>query len=135
MPYLIDKSALARMQHPAVQRRLAPIIESGEAATCSVIDLEVLFSTRNRQEHPRVRERRALAYRKVELTEAIFSRAVDVQGLLASHAQHRLPIVGLVIAAAAETARMPVLHYDADFDTIATVTGQDVEWVVPRGSL
>ena len=30
---------------------------------------------------------------------------------------------------------MPVLHHDADFDTIATVTGQDVEWVVPRGSL
>ena len=29
---------------------------------------------------------------------------------------------------------MTVLHYDADFDTIATVTRQDVEWVVPRGS-
>ena len=135
MPYLIDKSALARMQHPAVQRRLAPIIESGDAATCSVIDLEVLFSTRNRQEHTRVRARRALAYRKVELTETIFNRAVDVQGLLASRAQHRLPIADLVIAAAAETARMPVLHYDADFDTIATVTGQDMAWVVPRGSL
>ena len=30
---------------------------------------------------------------------------------------------------------MPVLHYDADFDTIATVTRQDVEWFVPRDSL
>ena len=30
---------------------------------------------------------------------------------------------------------MTVLHYDADFDTIAAVTRQDVEWVVPRGSL
>ena len=105
------------------------------AAPGSVIDLEVLFSTRTRQEHTRVRARRALAYRKVELTETVFNRAVDVQGLLASRAQHRLPIADLVIAAAAETARMPVLHYDADFDTIATVTGQDVEWVVPRGSL
>ena len=30
---------------------------------------------------------------------------------------------------------MTVLHYDSDFDTIATVTNQDVEWVARRGSL
>ena len=135
MPYLIDKSALARMQYPAVEARLASIIESGEAATCSIVDLEVLYSTRNRDEHARVRARRSFAYRKVELTEAIFSRAVDVQGLLAGRSRHRLPIPDLLIAAAAEAARMTVLHYDADFDAIAAVTGQDVEWVVPRGSL
>ena len=135
MPYLIDKSALARMQYPAVEARLASLIESGEAATCSTVDLEVLYSTRNRDEHARVRARRLFAYRKVELTEAIFSRAVDVQGLLAGRGRHRLPIPDLIIAAAAEAARMTVLHYDADFDAIAAVTGQDVEWVVPRGSL
>ena len=135
MPYLIDKSALARMQHPTVEARLAPIIESGEAATCSIVDLEVLYSTRNRDEHARVRARRMFAYRKVDLTEAVFSRAVDVQGLLAGRGRHRLPIPDLIIAAVAEAARMTVLHYDADFDAIAAVTGQDVEWVVPRGSL
>ena len=135
MVYLIDKSALARMQHRAVAERLAPIIESGEAATCSMVDLEVLYSTRNREEHSRVRARRALAYRKVDLTEAVFNRAIDVQGLLARRGRHRLPIPDLIIAAAAEAARMTVLHYDADFDTIAAVTGQDMEWVVPRGSL
>jgi len=135
MPYLIDKSALARMQHPAVEERLAPIIESGDAATCSIVDLEVLYSTRNPEEHSRVRARRALAYRKVDLTEAVFNRAIDVQGLLARRGRHRLPIPDLIIAAAAEAARMTVLHYDADFDAIAAVTGQDAEWVVPRGSL
>ena len=135
MVYLIDKSALARMQHPTVERRLAPVIESGEAATCSMVDLEVLYSTWNREEHSRVRARRALAYRKVDLTEAVFNRAIDVQGLLAGRGRHRLPIPDLIIAAAAEAARMTVLHYDADFDAIAAVTGQDMEWVVPRGSL
>ena len=30
---------------------------------------------------------------------------------------------------------MTVLHYDADFDTVAAVTGQDAEWVVARGAL
>jgi predicted nucleic acid-binding protein len=69
------------------------------------------------------------------LTEAVFNRAIDVQGLLAGRGRHRLPIPDLIIAAAAEAARMTVLHYDADFDAIAAVTGQEVEWVAPRGSL
>ena len=135
MPYLIDKSALARMKHPSVQARLAPVIAAGEAATCAIIELEVLYSTRNRDEHARTRTRRQLAYRNVELTSAIFERAIEVQGLLATRGQHRLPIPDLIIAAAAEAARMTVLHYDADFDTIAAVTRQEMEWVAPKGSL
>lgn len=135
MPYLIDKSALARMRHPRVQARLAPVIAGGEAATCAVIELEVLYSTRNRDEHTRARARRKLAYRNVELTEAIFERAIEVQGLLAARGQHRLPIPDLIIAAAAEAARLTVLHYDADFEIIAAVTRQRMEWVAPQGSL
>ena len=39
------------------------------------------------------------------------------------------------VAACAESAGLTVLHYDADFDRIASVTGQAVQWVVPRGSV
>lgn len=135
MAYLIDKSALARMQDPRVQARLAPVIAAGEAATCAVIELEILYSTRNRDEHARTRARRKLAYRHIELTGAVFERAIEVQGLLAARGRHRLPIPDLIIAAAAESARLTVLHYDADFDTIAAVTHQETEWVVPQGLL
>lgn len=135
MAYLIDKSALARMEHPTVQARLGPIIEAGDAATCSIVDLEVLYSTRNREEHARTRIRREFAYQRIELTEAIFQRAIAVQGLLAGQGRHRLPIPDLIIAAAAEAAGMTVLHYDVDFDTIAAVTNQEVQWVARRGSL
>ena len=134
MSYLIDKSALARMAHPRVQARLVPILEAGEAVTCAVIDLEVLYSTRNASDHGRTRRRRTLAYRHVELTEAMFQRAIDIQGLLAIRGQHRVPIPDLIIAAAAERAGMILLHYDADFDRIKAVTGQPMEWVVPRGT-
>lgn len=41
----------------------------------------------------------------------------------------------LIIAAAAERARVTLLHYDADFDLIASVTGQPCEWVVERGTI
>ena len=134
MPYMIDKSALARMSNARVQARLVPVLEAGEAATCAIIDLEVLYSTRNASDHARTRRRRRLAYRHVELTEEIFQRAIEVQGLLALRGQHRVPIPDLIIAAAAEHAEMVLLHYDADFDRIGAVTGQAMEWVVPTGS-
>jgi hypothetical protein len=28
-----------------------------------------------------------------------------------------------------------VLHYDSDYDVIAAVTGQPMQWVVPRGTV
>ena len=40
-----------------------------------------------------------------------------------------------IIAAAEETDCMTMLHYDADFDTIAAVTQQDVERVALQGWL
>ena len=134
-PYLIDKSALARMPHPRVQARLVPILEAGEAATCAMIDLEVLYPVRKAREHGRTRERRALAYRCLELTEAMFQRAINVQGLLAERGRHRVPLPDLIVAAVAEQAGMVLLHYDSDFDRVAAVTGQAVEWVVPRGTV
>lgn len=133
--YLIDKSALARMPSETVRQRLAPIIESGEAATCAIVDLEVLYSVRNQPEHERIRQRRQLAYHTVPLTEEIFQRAISVQSELAKTGRHRVPIPDLIIAAAAESAGLAVLHYDADFDLITEATGQPTEWVVPRGSL
>jgi len=118
-----------------VRRRLQPIIESGEGATCSIIDLEVLFSVRSFEEHHRTRQRRALAYARVPMTEPVFERAMDVQAELARSGRHRLPIPDLLIAAAAESAGLTVLHYDGDYDTIAEITHQPMEWVVPKGSL
>jgi predicted nucleic acid-binding protein len=43
--------------------------------------------------------------------------------------------VDLVIAAAAEAAGLTVLHYDDDYDRIARVTRQPMEWVARAGSL
>ena len=132
--YLIDKSALARMPLAAVRDRLGPIIEAGEAATCAVIDLEVLFSARNREEHDRIRQRRALAYHSAPITEKVLERAIDIQAELARSGHHRVPIPDLIIAAVAEAAGLTLLHYDHDYDTIAEVTRQPAEWVVQRGT-
>jgi hypothetical protein len=33
----------------------------------------------------------------------------------------------------AEREGLPIVHYDADYDRIAAITGQATRWVVPRG--
>ncbi|HVF59287.1 MAG TPA: PIN domain nuclease [Thermoanaerobaculia bacterium] len=133
--YLVDKSALARMPLAPVRERLAPILEAGEAATCAIVDLEVLFSARNREDYDRIRERRSLAYHPVPITEEILQRAIAIQAELARTGRHRVPIPDLIIAATAEAAGLTLLHYDSDYDVIAEVTRQPAEWVVERGTV
>jgi len=61
-------------------------------------------------------------------TPAAEKRAVGVLRSLAERLQHRAPsIPGLLIAAAAEMARLTVLHVDKDFELIAGITGQETQ--------
>ena len=134
--HLVDNSVLTRTAKAPVAARIEPMILSGTLAACSMTDLELLFSARNGEEHRARRDDLALCFVRVPLDQRDFDRAVEVQGLLADKAQHRAArIPDLVVAAAAERAGLIVLHYDADFELIASVTGQPTEWVVPRGSV
>lgn len=62
-------------------------------------------------------------------------RALQVQRMLAAPSQRGRKIPDLLVAAAAEELGITVLHYDADFDRIAAVTGQRCLWVVSAGSI
>ncbi len=55
--------------------------------------------------------------------------------MLAAKHQRGRKVPDLLIAAAGEENGLVVLHYDADFDRIASVSGQSCEWVVPSGSV
>ncbi|HEV2777176.1 MAG TPA: PIN domain-containing protein, partial [Solirubrobacteraceae bacterium] len=57
-----------------------------------------------------------------------------VQRLLAKQSQRGRKIPDLLVAAAAEEHDLTVVHYDADFDLIASVTGQRCNWIIPAGS-
>jgi predicted nucleic acid-binding protein len=134
--HLLDNSVLARMAKPPVAARVEPLIDAGLAATCSVTDLEQLFSARSGAEHREWREEITLRFVNVRIRQTTLDRAIEIQGLLADKGQHRAAsIPDLVVAAVAERAELTVLHYDADFELIAAVTRQEVEWVVPRGSV
>ena len=132
--YLADKSALARITHAPVAERLIPLLLARQVATCAVIDLEVLYSARSLRDYEATQVERA-GLPTLPLTETVGTRALEVQHLLARRGQHRVPLPDLLIAATAEVNGVAVIHYDADYDRIAQVTGQPTEWVVPRGSI
>ncbi len=134
--YLMDTSAFARRAtRPEVREVLGPLLVAGHVATCGVVDLELLYSATDARNHARVAAGLRLLPR-VKITEAVVDRALDVQARLVKRSQHRgVRMPDLLIAACAESANLTVMHYDADYERIAEVTGQSVQWVVPRGSV
>ncbi len=133
--HLADKSTYARLHQPTVHDRLAPLLEHGLVATCSVVDLEILYSSRTPREYEEVLAERG-GFERLDIEQSDWDRAIAVQRLLARSSRHRgAGIPDLLLAAVAERHQVTVLHYDQDFDHIAAATGQSVEWVVPPGSV
>jgi predicted nucleic acid-binding protein len=98
--------------------------------------LEVLYSARSPLDHRRTRERLSLALELATMDQGALDRAPGVQSALAERSRHRgVSLPDLMLAATAEQHGLIVLHYDADFDRIAAVTGQATEWIVTRGSV
>lgn len=134
--FLADTSALTRRDtRPEVRQALEPLLLAGQIATCGIVSLELLYSAPD----PGTYEALAGALQgmpQAPIGEATIDRALEVQGLLAASSQHRaVPLPDLLVAACAEGAGLTVLHYDSDYERIATVTGQEVRWVVSRGSV
>ena len=134
--YLVDKSAIARERHRTVAEVLERLRSAGLLALCGIAELELLYSARSGTERCEMEANLGVTYERLYTEEEDFVRARLVQRELAEAGRHRsVSLPDLLIAAVAERHRVAVLHYDADFDLIADVTGQPMKWVVPRGSV
>ena len=133
LTHLVDTSVLTRLDHPPIRVAIEPKAARGELARAGVSDLEVGYSARTQAEWDRLMEALQV-FELVETTSDHVRRARQVQRLLAAKHQRGRKVPDLLIAAAAEARDLSVLHYDADFDRIAAVTGQVCEWAVPAGS-
>ena len=134
LTHILDTSALTRLSHDAVRAVAEPLVVTGRAARAGISDLEIGFSARNVDEWE-ILAASVSELRLIETTAEHVRRARQTQRLLAEHGLRGRPIPDLLIAAAAESEDLTVLHYDSDFDLIASVTGQRSEWIVPRGSI
>ena len=106
-------------------------------ATCDIVKLELLHGARNAREFTDTRARLDVAP-QCPIGPAEFRRALDVYEVFAHQGglhHRRVKYADLLIAAAAESAGVALLHYDQDFDAIAEITGQPTRWIAPKGSL
>jgi predicted nucleic acid-binding protein len=134
--HLADTSALAHLNKPPVAVILGPLIEAGLVATCGVIEFELGWATRNSSEFDQVRADRNEGYEWLATHDEDWHRALEVQGTLWRNGHVRaVGFPDLLIAAVAEREHVTLLHYDGDYDLIAQVTRQPMQWVVPRGTV
>jgi predicted nucleic acid-binding protein len=134
--YLADTSVYVLAgRHGKVHERFAALLAEGRLAACQMTALEYL----NNAPDPKGYEvlwGALHGQRWMDVTTAAMGRALAVHRELAAKSQHRhFRLPDLIIAATAEEHGATVLHYDADYDRIAEVTGQPVEWVAAKGSL
>ena len=129
--WLIDKSALVRLNHSADAAGWASRIDRGLVRISTVTRLEVGYSARSDTDHRTLLTEPPISSMPVEyLTPKIEDRAIDLQLRLAERGIHRAPsIPDLLIAATAELAGLTVLHFDKDFELIAELTGQSTQWL------
>jgi len=134
--WLVHKSVLARLRLPEVRHEILPRVRAGLIAITILTELEVGFSARSTRDYTTTR-RTLLDYLiPVMISPRAEQRAREVQAALVRRGHHRaVSIPDLFLAAVAEVEHLTVLHYDADFELVAGVTGQPTEWVVPRGTI
>jgi predicted nucleic acid-binding protein len=131
--FLIDTSALARfMRGDAEQYGWDRAAAAGLIATCPVTELEFFYSARSAEDRAQGIDDMRLLFGWVPVDDRAYDRAWRVQELLTRKGQHRSAgPVDLVVAATAELQGLTLLHRDRDFDCIASVTGQPLQWYGP----
>ena len=127
--WLIDRSALIRLQESGDADAWLGRIDSGLIRISTPTRLEVGFSARSESDWVALMNGPLITKMPLAvLRPAMESRAREVQRQLTARGHHRAPsIPDLLIAAIAEVDGFVVLHVDKDFELIAEVTGQPVE--------
>lgn len=130
--WLVDRSAFARLHLVPEALDWVDRIDRGLLRVASVTRLEIGYSARSGTSFRTETTHPPISQMPLELvTPAMEYRAVEVQQLLADNGLHRGPsIPDLLVAAIAENAGLTVLHVNADFETIARLTGQTLQRLI-----
>jgi hypothetical protein len=111
-------------------------MEQRQVAVCLPFLLEAGYAAQSAARY------RSMMARFERLPRIAIDRDVDgmvlqAQRELAEVGHHRLAPMDVMIAACAHRAEAGVLHYDGDYDILATQTSLDFasEWLAPPGTL
>ena len=128
--FLIDTSALARfLRSDAEQYGWDQAAAAGLIAVCPITELEFFYSARSITDRMRGIEDMRRLFGWVPVDDRAYDRAWRVQEAMTRRGQHHSAgAVDLVVAATAELQGLTLLHRDRDFEVIAAVTGQALQW-------
>lgn len=129
--YLVDSSVWIEFLRPggssAAKKRVRHLMETGSAATCGIVTVEVLRGARRREDFEALAEAFA-ALPQLTIDESVIARA-SAWGFDLDRKGRMLPTTDLIIAAAA-CGRAVLLHADADFEVIDASFGLSQEKIV-----
>jgi predicted nucleic acid-binding protein len=118
---LIDSSLwIEALRHEGpedAQKRLASVIEAGEAAWCAAVRLELWIGIRHERERMILRKFNSVVS-DLEMVREVWEHSIG----LAECARRRgytFPYVDLLIFSCAKVHRVELLHRDRHFDTLA----------------
>ncbi|MER6560339.1 PIN domain nuclease [Streptomyces sp. NPDC001027] len=131
---LIDTSALARiLRGDAEQYGWDQVAAAGLIATCPITEPEFFSSVRSAADRTQGIGDLRLLFSWVPVDDRAYDSDWRVQEILTQRGQHRSAgAVDLVVAATAELQGLPLLHRDRDFECVAAVTGQALQWYGPE---
>lgn len=132
--FLIDTSALTRLIRPDAESfAWDRAVTAGLVAVCPIVELEFFYSARSLSDRDRGIEDMQALFGWVPIDDRAYDRAWHVQGELTRRGRHRSAgPVDLLVAATAELQGLTLLHRDHDFECIAAVTGQPIQWFGPE---
>lgn len=128
-PWLVHRSALARMSSSPDAEKWSRLIELGQVRITTTTLLEIGHLARSEREWSELVEDVPVIHMPLAtLTPRTEARALEIQRIVLREGRHRAPSVpDLLVAAVAEEADLTVLHADNDVDLITRTTGQPVE--------
>ncbi|MER6974893.1 PIN domain-containing protein [Nocardioides sp. NPDC000445] len=128
-PWLMHRSALARMSTSPDAEKWSRLIELGQVRITTTTLLEIGHLAHSEQEWSDLVEDVPVIHMPLAtLTPRAEARALEIQRIVLRDGRHRAPSVpDLLVAAVAEEADLTVLHADNDVDLITRTTGQPVE--------
>ena len=123
-----------RLREPTVRDAVIRLLADATPRVSRLSCLELGLSARSGSEWREIQKALGV-FTLVEVRDEDHRDALIVQRDLGDRGQRGRKLPVLLIAASAARLNAMVLHYDHDFDLIASVTGQPVEWIVPPGSV
>jgi len=127
--YLADTSMVVRLRRG---HDLAPVwiakLQAGLVGICPVVEAELTRATSSGADRDALRQSLRSLFVWHPMPDSAWRFVERTQHGLVDRGQHKGPsIVDLLVAATAQAWDLTVLHVDADFDTIAGVTGIRVQ--------